>query len=92
MAVKECKRDVPMSFDLITADTPDSTSVSKEVRFLTVCRGNPGPRIHTKSELGIVPPVPLLRVQGQWMEEAGFEIGRRVRVRVAPGRLVFEVD
>jgi hypothetical protein len=34
----------------------------------------------------------MLRVQGRWMEEAGFEIGARVRVQVAPGRLLFEVE
>jgi len=26
------------------------------------------------------------------MEQAGFEIGKRVRVRIAPGRLTFEVE
>jgi hypothetical protein len=26
------------------------------------------------------------------LEQAGFEIGKRVRVHIAPGRLVFEVE
>lgn len=32
--------------------------------------------------------VPLLRVQGKWMEQAGFKVGARVRVEVQPGRLI----
>ncbi len=33
-------------------------------------------------------PVPFLRLSGQWMVAAGFEIGERVRVEVEHGRLV----
>lgn len=32
--------------------------------------------------------VPLLRVQGHWLEQAGFKVGDRVRVEVQPGRLI----
>jgi hypothetical protein len=47
-----------------------------------------------KSHYGYVRPteVPLLRVQGKWMEQAGFHIGNRVRVEVQPGRLVLTLE
>lgn len=38
------------------------------------------------------PRVPFLRLQGRWLQQAGFTIGTPVRVLVAPGRLVLEVD
>lgn len=38
-----------------------------------------------------LPPVPFLRMQGQWLEEMGFAIGAKVGVQVMPGRLVLEV-
>jgi len=92
MAIAECTPAVPVSFEPSRVETPPPTAISKEVRFMTVSRGNPGPRVQNKSEAGIVPSVPLLRVQGQWMEKAGFEIGARVRVQVTPGRLLMEVE
>jgi len=36
--------------------------------------------------------VPALRVQGQWMEQAGFHVGDRVRVQVKRGRLILTVE
>lgn len=36
-------------------------------------------------------PMPLLRLQGRWMDRAGFQIGKPVRVVVAQGLLVLEV-
>ena len=36
-------------------------------------------------------PIPLLRLQGRWLDEAGFVIGANVRVDVSAGRLVVEV-
>ena len=38
-----------------------------------------------------LPDKPQLRLQGRWLDEAGFAIGMRVGVQVAPGRLVLEV-
>jgi len=35
--------------------------------------------------------VPLLRVHGRWLDEAGFLIGSKVRVLVSPKRLVIEL-
>lgn len=39
-----------------------------------------------------LPRVPFLRLQGRWLQQAGFAIGTPVRILVSPGRLVFEVD
>jgi hypothetical protein len=34
--------------------------------------------------------MPTLRLQGRWLDEAGFAIGMQVSVHVMPGRLVLE--
>ncbi len=36
-------------------------------------------------------PMPFVRLQGRWLDQAGFAIGAQVRVQVMPGRLVLEV-
>jgi toxic protein SymE len=36
-------------------------------------------------------PMPFLRLQGRWLDQAGFAIGSEVRVRVCEGLLVLEV-
>jgi hypothetical protein len=36
-------------------------------------------------------PMPFLRLQGRWLDAAGFTIGTSVRVTVAHGRLALEV-
>jgi Toxin SymE, type I toxin-antitoxin system len=38
------------------------------------------------------PRLPFLRLQGRWLQEAGFAIGTPVRILVTPGRLVLEVE
>jgi hypothetical protein len=35
--------------------------------------------------------VPLLRIKGRWLEQAGFSVGRPVRVSVLPNRLVIDL-
>ena len=35
--------------------------------------------------------MPFLRLQGRWLDQAGFAIGANVRVEVEAGRLVVEV-
>jgi hypothetical protein len=47
------------------------------------------PAAHRRPE---PPPMPFLPLQGRWLHKAGFAIGTPVRVVVAPGRLVLEVD
>jgi hypothetical protein len=39
----------------------------------------------------VLPPMPFLRLQGRWLDAAGFAIGANVRLQVEPGRLVLEV-
>jgi len=39
----------------------------------------------------VLPPKPFLRLQGRWLDRAGFAVGADVRVQVEPGRLVLEV-
>ena len=41
--------------------------------------------------LRLPPPMPFLRLQGRWLDQAGFAIGAQVRVQVMRGRLVLEV-
>jgi len=36
--------------------------------------------------------VPWIQMRGRWLDEAGFAIGAKVRVRVRPGRLVLTVE
>lgn len=36
--------------------------------------------------------VPFLRVQGKWLEAAGFRVGDRVHVEVQPGRLIVTTE
>jgi toxic protein SymE len=39
----------------------------------------------------VLPPKPFLRLQGRWLDKAGFAVGANVHVQVKPGRLVLEV-
>jgi hypothetical protein len=36
-------------------------------------------------------PIPFLRLHGRWLDEAGFAIGKPVRVAVARGLIAIEV-
>jgi hypothetical protein len=92
MADVECTPDASVNFEAIGPERPSSPRDPGSVRYLKICSGNPGPRVGAKTELGIVPPVPMLRLQGQWLERVGFEIGQTVRVQVDPRRLVIEVE
>jgi len=39
----------------------------------------------------VLPPMPFLRLQGRWLDEAGFAIGANVHVQVETVRLVIEL-
>jgi Toxin SymE, type I toxin-antitoxin system len=56
-------------------------------RRLTVSRTYQ-PRRGTRWEPLLPKEVPFVRLRGQWLEEVGFPVGARLRVEVAPGRLV----
>lgn len=59
-------------------------------RRLTVSRHYPDSRAACSRCLPPA-PMPFLRLQGRWLDQAGFAIGTNVRVEVAAGRLVLEV-
>jgi hypothetical protein len=59
-------------------------------RRLTVSRHYPASRSARAHHLPGA-PMPFMRLQGRWLDEAGFAIGANVRVQVAAGRLVLEV-
>jgi toxic protein SymE len=59
-------------------------------RRLTVSRHYPESRDNRSHRLPPT-PMPFLRLQGRWLDQAGFAIGANVRVEVAAGRLVLEV-
>ena len=61
----------------------------KTSRCLTMCHKGGGES--RKPPHRPLPDKPQLRLQGRWLDEAGFAIGMRVGVQVAPGRLVLEV-
>lgn len=61
----------------------------KTSRCLTMCHKGSGDS--RKPPYRPLPDKPQLRLQGRWLDEAGFTIGMRVGVRVEPGRLVLEV-
>ena len=58
-------------------------------RHLTVSRTHIESR--ARDPRPVLAPVPQLRIQGRWLDEAGFTIGSEVRVSVARGRLALEV-
>jgi len=59
-------------------------------RRLTVSRQYPESRAARPRYLPTA-PMPFLRLQGRWLDQAGFAIGANVRVEIAAGRLVLEV-
>jgi len=44
-----------------------------------------------KEELGEI-PIPCVKLRGLWMEAAGFEVGARIKLEVAPGSILLTVD
>ena len=63
------------------------------VRYLTVSRlrqpfYRPKGWPFWKNTPADYPPAPWIRLSGQWLREAGFEISDKVRVEVQKGKLV----
>lgn len=59
-------------------------------RRLTISRRYPEIRAR-RSQYARSVPMPFLRLQGRWLDQAGFAIGAQVRVEIDHGRLVLEV-
>lgn len=91
MANAKCIETPPPNIEACAAETRQSLPQIYQTRSFVVGYGHPGPgsRPITR-ETGIVPPVPRIRLQGQWLAKAGFHIGMLVKVRVAHGVLVVE--
>jgi Toxin SymE, type I toxin-antitoxin system len=49
------------------------------------------PESQSRASLRLPVPMPFLRLQGRWLDQAGFAIGADVQVQVEHGRLVLEV-
>jgi Toxin SymE, type I toxin-antitoxin system len=91
MAIAKCIEPLPPNIEACAAETRQSLPQIYETRSFVVGYGHPGPGSRPKTpETGIVPPVPRLRLQGQWLAKAGFHIGMLIKVHVAHGMLVVQ--
>jgi Toxin SymE, type I toxin-antitoxin system len=72
--------------DSIFRDFTQISTESPQIRWLTMYYG----MYKVRGPDGRAMSVPMLRLQGAWLERAGFAIGVPVKVHVSPGRLVIE--
>jgi hypothetical protein len=72
--------------DLISRDFAQISTENPQMRWLTVYYG----MYRVRGPDGRALSVPMLRLQGAWLERAGFAIGVPVKVHVSAGRLVIE--
>ena|SRR6202047_3574260 len=72
--------------DSIFRDFTQISTESPQIRWLTMYYG----MYKVRGPGGRAMSVPMLRLQGAWLERAGFAIGVPVKVHVSPGRLVIE--
>ena len=72
--------------DPIFRDFTQMSTESPQIRRLTVYYGTR--KVNWPD--GRPMSTPMLRLQGAWLERAGFDIGVPVKVHVSPGRLVIE--
>lgn len=78
MAIEKSIRGAPVSSAPIDAQTPEPPPPLQSCRLLTVC---PGMKCGTR-----------IRIEGNWLEDAGFKAGMRVKIIVDEGRLVVEAE
>ena len=82
-------QSIPASSSAQDPNTRNFTQISTEssqVRRLTVYDGTR----RVRGPDGRATFAPMLRLQGAWLERAGFLVGRTVKVHVSFGRLVIE--
>jgi hypothetical protein len=72
--------------DSIFRDFTQISTESPQIRWLTMYYG----MYKVRGPDGRAMSVPMLRLQGAWLERAGFAIGVPVKVHVSPGQLVIE--
>jgi hypothetical protein len=82
-------KSIPASASAQDPNTHDFTHIlteSSQIRRLTVGYGTR--RVNGPD--GSSMSAPMLRLQGAWLERAGFLVGRMVKVHVSSGQLVIE--
>jgi len=52
----------------------------------------PSQKTKEQSIYALSRPIPSIKIQGQWLEQAGFAIDQPVKIRVIDGCLVFTTD
>ena len=63
-------------------ELPPASNVSRKSRRLKMSRtGTASSKVD----------VPYLRLRGRWLKDAGFDIGRDVKIEVSAGRLMIEI-
>jgi len=78
MANAESSEPAAVSSASTEAQTPELPRALKPIRSLKVTYGCTG--------------AARVRIEGYWLEDAGFEIGRPVKVHVTHSRLIVELD
>jgi len=58
-------------------------------RHLTISRTHPASRARLRRRP--LAPVPMLRLQGRWLQQAGFPVGATVLVAVVAGEITLRV-
>src|SRR6185312_11710952 len=80
------------SFAKVSATSESTPRATFEDRLLTVGDHLPSERLRagakSLADTTVPSAVPFLRLQGRWLEEAGFPKGTKVRVNVTSGSLV----
>ncbi|MEJ0037680.1 MAG: SymE family type I addiction module toxin [Gammaproteobacteria bacterium] len=71
-------------------ELPTKVSAPLKSRRLKVSYRQPQSR-STEPFKPYLQPMPYVRLLGRWLDEAGFAIGRDIRVEVNAGKLVLEV-
>jgi Toxin SymE, type I toxin-antitoxin system len=75
MAIDEFTTNLPAGAEPAAAPDPSSPATFKSHEMTVSYQG---------------PHVPTLRLQGRWLDRAGFPVGTRVRVDVSARRLIVE--
>jgi Toxin SymE, type I toxin-antitoxin system len=98
MATAECIEPTPATISPFATETPEIPPLPHKPRVLTIgsayaprSRSRSRSRSRENRDKGDY-VYPGLRLQGRWLEKAGFYIGDKARIRVESGRLVIEVE
>jgi len=74
---------------MVSKESPQGVSMKpRRLKVSSLLRDSRSTRPLSRQML---PPMPFLRLNGRWLDAAGFAIGADVRVEVSSGRLVIEL-